>query len=288
MFQCLLFGTAQAHFRVVKHANGELALLITGTITEDDAKALQALAPDLRRDSFVLYLDSRGGDVFAAMEIGKLVRKYEGTTWIGRDLNDGVLPLDAKCYSSCALIFIAGVLRLNSGQLGLHRPYLASAPQSRQTIERQLPIMMERIRQYITEMGITDNFYQQMVNTEPSQMAIYNSENYLKLIPENDSVHQEIEIAYDARHYGVSTFEMRKRLRNSDECRQRDTDYFACYDAALWGLTERVYRERYEKARACRRADDFKILLAMPKTERRDDSRWIKWETCERNIMLLH
>jgi hypothetical protein len=78
--------------------------------------------------------------------------------------------------SSCALIFIAGVVRavdFPRGELGLHRPYLASRPQSRQVVEKQIPLMLSEVKQYIAEMGITDNFYQQMMNTEPSQMAIY-------------------------------------------------------------------------------------------------------------------
>ena len=55
----------------------------------------------------------------------------------------------------------------------MHRPYLASRPQSRQVVEKQIPLMLSEVKQYIAEMGITDNFYQQMMNTEPSQMAIY-------------------------------------------------------------------------------------------------------------------
>jgi hypothetical protein len=283
-FHSLLLVAARADFKIVKHTDTELTLLISGTITQTDAKALQELSADMEHDYLTVYLDSKGGDVIAAMQIGRLIRKYEATTLIGLDDEDALRdPLrDANCYSSCALIFIAGVLRLSLGQLGLHRPYLASVPQSRQAVEKQVPLMLSGIKQYITEMGITDNFYEQMVNTEPSQMVIYNSDNYVKLVPENDPVHQEIEIAYEARHYGASTSEMREREIDSEKCREN----FDCQLASLWGLSERAYRERYQNAKACRRADDFKLLLAMPKTKRRDNPLWIQWETCERNIML--
>ena len=288
IFHSLFLVAAHADFRIVKRTHGTLTLLISGVITDNDAKALQELTADLERDSFTVYLDSKGGSVPAAMQIGRLIRRYEGTTVIGRDLEDGGDLLDAKCYSSCALIFIAGVLRLSSGQLGLHRPYLASAPQSRQAVEKRVPLMLSELKQYITEMGITNSFYEQMVNTEPSQMVLYNSDNYVKLVPQNDPVYQEVDIAYEARHYGTSTSEMRERERDSQKCHdgRSSSDYVDCYLAALWGLSERVYRERYENAKACRRADDFKWLLAMPKTERKDHPLWIQWETCERNIML--
>jgi hypothetical protein len=194
-FHSLLLVAARADFQIVKRTDAQLTLFISGKITQSDAKALQELSADMEHDALSVHLDSEGGDVSAAMQIGRLIRKYEGTTFIVHDLNDGHDPLDIKCYSSCALIFIAGVLRLNSGQLGLHRPYLASAPRSRQAVEKQVPLMLSAIKQYITEMGITDNFYEQMVNTEPSQMAIYDSDNYKKLVPEYDPVYQEIDIA---------------------------------------------------------------------------------------------
>ena len=287
-FQCLLLRQSHADFRIVERDNIELKLLISGTITENDAKAVQALSADLERDSFTVDLNSRGGDPFAAMEIGRLIRKYEGTTFITDAEDVGSGPLGGRCYSSCALIFIAGVVRFNSGQLGLHRPYLAAAPQTRQAVEKQVPLMMAEIKHYIADMGITDNFYQQIVNTEPSQMTIYTSDNYANLVPENDPLYQEIEIAYEARYYGTTTSEMRERDRDSEACHTRKNfaDRLNCLGAAWWGLSEGTYRERYERAKGCRHADEFNFLLSLPKAERRDHPLWIKWETCERDIML--
>ena len=48
--------------------------------------------------------------------------------------------------------------------------------------------MLSMLKTYINEMGITDNFYQQMVNTEPSRMAIYYWDDYANLVPEIDPV----------------------------------------------------------------------------------------------------
>src|ERR1700737_1956797 len=121
------------------------------------------------------------------------------------------------------------------GSLGLHRPYLASIPQKREIVEKQVPLMLSQVKQYVAEMGITDNFYQQMVNTEPAQMVVYYAMdlaegnamglptrvNYTKLIPEYDPVYQEVETSYDARWYGVTTSEMRQREIDAEVCRAR-------------------------------------------------------------------
>jgi hypothetical protein len=155
--------SAHADIRIDKKEDA-INVWITGTITEHDARAFQELAREIERAPFSVWLNSEGGEVSAALEIGRLIRRYEGTT---------AISVPSKCYSSCALIFIAGVLRLNLGKLGLHRPYFASAPQSRQSVESKYPLLLSKVKNYVTEMGITDSFYQQMVNTEPSKMLIY-------------------------------------------------------------------------------------------------------------------
>jgi hypothetical protein len=165
--------------------------------------------------------------------------------------------------------------------------------------------MLSEIRQYITEMGITENFYQQMVNTDPSQMVVYGEpstaeererhkllgirntlNNWKKLIPEADPVHQEIDTSYDARKYGVTTSQMRQREIDAKWCETRDKDLYVCQEALKWGLSEGLYRERSEKAAKCWADEDVKIVRAISKKERRDHPSWIKMETCTRNIML--
>jgi hypothetical protein len=147
--------------------------------------------------------------------------------------------------------------------------------------------MLSQIKQYITEMGITDSFYERMVNTEPAGMAVYNSDSFTQLVPENDPLYQEISVAYDARHYGATTSEMRKRLRTLEECRKRQSqDYVVCYDAAHWGLSERVYLERSKRLDECWRDVDSRLLQGLPKKERIDHPIVLKREACERSMML--
>jgi hypothetical protein len=304
---CLLTVAARADFQILGRSTRSVDVFISGTISDRDAKALESLSPELELSLLSVKLDSVGGDVDAAMKIGRLVRKYEGFTSIEKRQSPG---FNANCYSSCALIFIAGVWRSISspgGQLGLHRPYLASTPQSRQVVEKQVPLLLSQVREYIAQMGVTENFYQQMVNTEPSQMVVYgspnaeNSElnrelgirtivnNWTRLVPEYDPVYQEISTSYDARKYGVTTLEMRKRDNDAEQwcTRRKGADYFHCAEALRWGLSERVYVEREKQAHeVCWRDEDQKLLLAIPKKERRDHPVWIKWEKCTRDVML--
>jgi hypothetical protein len=310
---CFFTVSAQADLRILKRSP-TLEVSISGTIVERDARAFEALSQELERTVPYVKLDSIGGDVDAAMRIGRLIRKYEGHTIIEREPAPGdVVGRDnANCYSSCALIFIAGVARFvnsSGGQLGLHRPYFVSAPQDRQVLEKKVPLMLSQIRQYITEMGITQNFYEQMVNTEPSQMVVYGNPNvelkdynravgirtvvgnWTKLVPAHDPVYEEIVTSYDARRYGVTTLEMRKRESEADACLKKHLnvrDWNACAQAARWGLSERVYGDRDKQALTCWHDEDTKFLQTIPTKERKDHPVWIKRETCVRNIMLGH
>ena len=85
-------------------------------------------------------------------------------------------------------------------------------------------------------------------------------------------------MSYEARKYGVTTSEIRKRENYAESCfKERESrDQISCAEALRWGLSERVYKERSKKAEACWLADEQKLLLAIAKKDRRDHPIWIK------------
>jgi hypothetical protein len=237
----------------------------------------------LARKSFTVELDSKGGDVFAAMKIGRIIRAYEGQTWSSPN----------GCYSSCALIYIAGVIRVNAyAEIGLHRPYLASSPQSRETIEKEMPIMLAKVKSYVAEMGVSNTFYDQMMGTEPSKMIVYHDEAIEKLVPEWDPIFEEVATAARARMYGITTLEMRERDQDIKKC-PNDKNHSSCSEAIFWGLSERVYTERFDKAkRECQFSEkerfndgETKIFYDTPRKKRPDLPFLVQYQTCMRNIM---
>jgi ATP-dependent protease ClpP protease subunit len=273
---------AQADMRVSNEDINSMRIEITGVISEQDASTLAALSERLARKPATIYLDSKGGDVFAAMKIGRIIRAYEGSTWNR-----------AICYSSCALIYIAGVTRLNFfAEIGLHRPYLASSPLSRETIEKQMPIMLARVKSYVAEMGISNTFYEQMIVTEPSKMIVYKGEAIKKIVPTEDPVWEELATAANARTYGITTLEMRERFEDMKRC-PNDKNNSTCHWATLWGLSERVYTQRYDKAkRKCQfsenerfNEEETKIFWDTPTKKRLDLPFYVQFQTCMRSIM---
>jgi ATP-dependent protease ClpP protease subunit len=225
LFAGLVTLDAKADVRVSDETYYSMTIEISGVITEQDASKFAALSERLARKSFTVHLNSKGGDVFAAMKIGRIIRAYDGWTWSS-------FP---GCYSSCALIYIAGVIRTNFySEIGLHRPYLASLPQSRETIEKEMPIMFAKVKSYVAEMGISNTFYEQMMGTEPSKMIVYHDKEIEKLVPIDDPIYEELGIAAMARTYGVTTLEMRERKEDAKKCPKGKTES-SCREAIYWG-----------------------------------------------------
>jgi hypothetical protein len=283
LFVGLMTLDAKADVRVYDETYFSMQIEISGVITEQDASKFAALSERLARKSFTVHLESKGGDVFAAMKIGRIIRANEGETWSS----------PTGCYSSCALIYIAGIIRFNYySEIGLHRPYLASSPQSRETIEKQMPIMLAKVKSYVAEMGISNTFYDQMMGTEPSKMIVYHDREIEKLVPITDPIWDELAIAARARTYGITTLEMRERDEDAKKCSKGKTES-SCREAVHWGLSERVYVQRYERAkRECQFSEkerfndeETRIFYDTPHKKRLDLPFFVQYQTCMRNIM---
>ena len=277
----ILVPTPPVRADVVVYDRTESSLFvdISGTITSLDSKTFESAIQDLGGRRLYARLDSAGGDVFAAMHIGRLIRKHDGVT---------VISVPSRCHSGCALIFIAGVMRHNVGELGLHRPYQVLVLQDRQTNEKQLPRMLVLIKQYVAEMGIAENFYDQMMNTGHTETAIYRMDSYTNLVPEVDPGFLEVQFTYGARRYGMTAEQMRQRERDAEVCLTRAVKEIAfCQEAVKWGLSEEAYRERSAKIKACEPGyDDRLTLQTLPPGRRRDHPLVLRQEACQQKIML--
>jgi hypothetical protein len=103
---------------------------------------------------------------------------------------------------------------------------------------------------------VQDAFSQVMGNTEPSNMKLYGLKIYgyrdiESLVPSLDPTYDEIETAYDAREHGISTMEMRSRKSDAESrCGVGVDAILNCEFPTEWGLSERVFNERWALTRS--------------------------------------
>jgi hypothetical protein len=103
----------------LEQQNQGMAIAIVGEITTGDYEKFKAMAAKLPAKSFVA-LDSDGGIILEAIQIGEMVRAKKFRTVAGE-----------VCASACALIWVAGTERgaFDESQIGFHSAYSAITKQ---------------------------------------------------------------------------------------------------------------------------------------------------------------
>jgi hypothetical protein len=111
-------------------------------------------------------INSRGGNVAAAMAIGRMFRKENA--WLG---------VKGVCISACVLILAGAVDRQIGGSdvVGIHRPYFGTTPQRAVTadqVKSAYRAMLQDIRAYLREMNVAERLADDMLAVEPERVRV--------------------------------------------------------------------------------------------------------------------
>lgn len=124
--------------------------------------------PTRREDSQlgrdVLYINSPGGLIAAAMEIGFMVSKAE--------LAVAVLE---NCESACLFVYAAGTTRAGIDRIGIHRPFAKDIPTEDLTYSEYLQYydgLTDRMKVYLKRFGVSPAVVDRM-NAVPSDKMVY-------------------------------------------------------------------------------------------------------------------
>ncbi|MBX9751862.1 MAG: hypothetical protein K5Q68_19890 [Roseococcus sp.] len=155
---CLLAPSAVAQAQPSRHES----ILIQGEIDRDTlAKFTEALRQSPRAR---IVLDSPGGSVMPALEIGRIIRQRRLATFI---------PERALCASACGLIWLAGTPRELSAQalVGFHAAATISEGGRRSVSAPANAI----IGGYLRELGFNDEAIFEMTRAPPRGMNWFNT-----------------------------------------------------------------------------------------------------------------
>jgi hypothetical protein len=233
-------------------------LILKGVINSALADAFVAVVDDLilrnpQRRPFVeaadgwraVSLDSSGGDVVAAIRIGRKVREAQ--------MHAEISPA-AVCQSACVFVLAGAVGRSSHGEVAIHRPFFRDLPAglSQTEVTRRIRRLDDDIRAYFREMNVPEALLDRMRAVPPDRMERLTPDELSRMMLDgNDPVYDERVTAASARTYGTSSAEFRRReARAAQQCRhlwlcdqcaeQRQT----CFEAVRYGLSERVFLER--------------------------------------------
>jgi hypothetical protein len=190
LFACFLLAAEGAHgeveFTSWVRPDQEPTLYITGTISKADVKAVATAIKSIRQEhqpfGLKVWLDSDGGDVEAAMAIGRLIRlKTAEAVVLPSPAKIKRMITNATCASACVLILTAGSFRVAmSGQIGIHRPYSAPSDPTQDTRSRYSAIVA-KVKAYLEEMGMPSQLYEAMMQVPPQEVRWLTSEELTAL-----------------------------------------------------------------------------------------------------------
>lgn len=168
-----------------------------------------------RPEKYDVSIDSPGGDVYAAMALGRIFR--ENLVMI--KLNDDA----AQCASACIFAWAGAPMRRvtqDQPSFVIHRPFgFASAAQDLPTASSGWKMLQSDIRQYFLEMNIPTALVDAM-NEVPSESGRELSPDELSryLITADDPAVTETTEAKESQKLGISRTEYLARKRRFNEC----------------------------------------------------------------------
>lgn len=142
-------------------------IYITGEIIPRDAKRVAEIISTHKYQDIdwkQVFLDSRGGNLITAMQIGYLLRHNE--------YRAGVRP-GALCISSCVYILAGAVEKSVSvgARVGIHRPYPTTiGAQSLESAQQEYDLIVRASREYFQDMNVSEDLLNTMVRTRSDEV----------------------------------------------------------------------------------------------------------------------
>lgn len=146
----------------------------------DDEKFRKLLENGSPPSVTTIYIDSAGGDVEAALSIGRQIREQWFSTDVGKCHldNEGQNPhlvkrnyLPAICYSAATLVYLGGKLRYftDGSKFGVHQfSYRNPAPDD---VPRS-QVLSAKIAQFLIEMGIELSFLERSAKVAATEIQL--------------------------------------------------------------------------------------------------------------------
>ncbi len=197
-----------------------------------------------------LFLSSPGGDVYSAIEIGKIARKNEMVI---------IIHKESQCDSACVFILAGGVRRLVFGKIGIHRPYFPEldVDLSFEEIRKKREISISRIKKYLSEVDVSQDLIDAMLSIPPEKILYLTDRELGKYRLKEDATFDEKQTARSAYIHGLKSSEYRIRdSEASDYCLNKiysndPNEYTDCRLSIILRINLFEVASRREKARNC-------------------------------------
>ncbi len=155
----------------------------------------------------VVRIESLGGDVRAAISLGRLFRNYRASITV---------PVDGICASACVLIYAGGSVRFLApgAKLIVHRPYLTgiATADNAETRSRYVELRSS-VTRYLSDMNVASGLFDLMQGIPPADQRILSDVEAKSFgLIQVDPVEEELRVDEFASRAGISKEEYRRRV----------------------------------------------------------------------------
>jgi hypothetical protein len=127
---------------------------LEGYIDNGATARLEHMLGEEQIQSAVVFFDSPGGHVVAAMALGRAIRERGYLTSVGARMPDAEAPRAGRCYSACPIAYAGGTRRslVPGSVLGTHRAANRVPVPDEAAFQE---VVTGQVRDYLVEMGIS-------------------------------------------------------------------------------------------------------------------------------------
>jgi hypothetical protein len=167
--------------------------------------------PNPYDEGYIVTIESDGGDLFAAMTIGRMFRKARVHAVVG---------YSAGCMSSCVLLLAGAVNRTIFGAVGIHRPYSSDTQSvSFEAMQAVTEKVGADVSVYLHGMNIPASLYEAMTRVPPESIKILEFSDLKAFgLYDRDPVFAELNDNLEANLAHVSKSEFLSRKGMSERC----------------------------------------------------------------------
>ena len=158
----------------------------------------------------MLYLDSEGGDVATAIEIGRLVRRWPKSSVL--------VVQDSKCFSACVFVLAGGLHRVVHGKVGIHRPFNATIDSNTyESTQKTFRTLEQSAKAFLKDMNVPTSLYDEMMSVPPQKLRLLTEQELARFgIGQSDPAYQDNRDAEGARAYGLDKEAYLRRKERAD------------------------------------------------------------------------
>ena len=187
------------------------SLWVDGRIGPDDVAQFKlSLEKFGGKQNLSLFLNSEGGDIATAIEIGRLVRRWQ--------TSDVVVSLNSKCFSACVFVLAGGLNRVVHGKVGIHRPYSTTTDShTYEATQKTFRDLEQSAKSFFKDMNVPTSLYDEMIGVPPQKLRVLTEQELVRFgIGQADPAYQDNLDAKSARAYGLDKVEYLGRKERAD------------------------------------------------------------------------